>query len=273
MTRVTQAHRDMYEEVGAVRVEGVFDASFVARLTSQIDASIAALRDGTFARRGAGPVFRDIEFEDHDGYVREVGQLVSRYAARSGARAQSEGRLVLDLTLLATAHGLRTPPELSLLGKTLLNLEAVSKALDPDLDVKSVVEGHLEHVMRERLKKSLSPARLATEAMELQGLVREAPRKLSDLLALLSENRLQVRLVGLDDSLLMENVQKIANRISTGLIVAALIVASAMLMQVERGPRLLGYPALALLLFFIAALLGLGIVVSALLRDRNARRP
>lgn len=210
---------------------------------------------------------------DHDGYVREVGQLVSRYAARSGARAQSEGRLVLDLTLLATAHGLRTPPELSLLGKTLLNLEAVSKALDPDLDVKSVVEGHLEHVMRERLKKSLSPARLATEAMELQGLVREAPRKLSDLLALLSENRLQVRLVGLDDSLLMENVQKIANRISTGLIVAALIVASAMLMQVERGPRLFGYPALALLLFFIAALLGLGIVVSALLRDRNARRP
>jgi ubiquinone biosynthesis protein len=210
---------------------------------------------------------------DEEGYVREVGQMVSRYAARSGGRAQSEGRLVLDLTVLGTAHGLRTPPELSLLGKTLLNLEAVSKALDPEMDVKSVVEDHLEHVMRERLKKSLSPARLATEAMELQGLVREAPRKLSDLLALLSENRLQVRLVGLDDSLLMENVQKIANRISTGLIVAALIVASAMLMQIEGGPRLFGYPALALALFFIAALLGLGIVVSALLRDRNARRP
>ena len=75
VTRVTQAHRDMYEEVGAVRVEGVFDTSFVARLTSQIDESIAALRDGTFARRGAGPVFRDIEFEDHDGYVRLVNLM------------------------------------------------------------------------------------------------------------------------------------------------------------------------------------------------------
>ena len=52
VTRVTQAHRDMYEEVGAVRVEGVFDTPFVARLTSQIDESIAALRDGTFGEAG-----------------------------------------------------------------------------------------------------------------------------------------------------------------------------------------------------------------------------
>ena len=211
--------------------------------------------------------------EDFDGerYEREVGQMVARYAARSGGRAQSEGRLVLDITLLGAACGLRTPPELSLLGKTLLNLEAVSKALDPDMDVKSVVEGHLENVMRQRLKKSFSPAALASEAMELQALVRESPRKVSDILTLLSENRLAVRISGLEDSYLVENLQKIANRISTGIIVAALILASAMLMRSEGGPRLLGYPAVALVLFSIAVILGLAIVVSAMLRDRKAR--
>lgn len=211
--------------------------------------------------------------EDFDGerYEREVGQMVARYAARSGGRAQSEGRLVLDITLLGAACGLRTPPELSLLGKTLLNLEAVSKALDPDMDLKSVVEGHLENVMRQRLKKSFSPAALASEAMELQALVRESPRKVSDILTLLSENRLAVRISGLEDSYLVENLQKIANRISTGIIVAALILASAMLMRSEGGPRLLGYPAVALVLFSIAVILGLAIVVSAMLRDRKAR--
>ncbi|HWS77323.1 MAG TPA: AarF/UbiB family protein [Thermomonas sp.] len=208
---------------------------------------------------------------DEERYLREVGQMVARYAATSAGNAQSEGRLVLDLTLLGAACGLRTPPELSLLGKTLLNLDAVSRALDPQMDVKAVVEDHLEHVMRERLKQSFSPARLASEAMEVQALVREAPRKLGDILGLLAENRLQVRMTGLDDSQLMENVQKIANRVSTGIIVAALIMASALLMRVEGGPRLLGYPALALLLFSVAALLGLGIVASALLRDRKAR--
>ena len=211
--------------------------------------------------------------EDFDGerYEREVGQMVSRYAARGGARAPSEGRLVLDLVMLGSICGLRTPPELSLLGKTLLNLEAVSKALDPEMDVKAVVEDHLDQVLRQRLRKSFSPAKLASEAMELQALVRESPRKISDILSLLAENRLSVRMNGLEDSYLVENLQKNANRISTGIIVAALIVASAMLMRSEGGPRLLGYPALALLLFVVAVVLGLGIVISALLRDRKAR--
>lgn len=212
-----------------------------------------------------------LEDFDETRYTREVSQLVARYAARSGARSQSEGRLVLELVMLASACGLRTPPELSLLGKTLLNLEAVCRALDPEVDVKRIVEDHLEKIMRQRLKHAFSPARLASEAMELQALVREAPAKLSDILSLAADNRLQVRLAGLEDSPLMENLQKIANRISTGIITASLIVASAMLMRLEGGPRLFGYPALAAVLFTIAATLGLAMVISALLRDRKAK--
>lgn len=214
-----------------------------------------------------------LEDFDEERFVREVGQRVARYAAHGGGggtTAPGEGRLVLDLTRLGTACGLRTPPELSLLGKTLLNLEAVSNALDPDLDVKDVVEDHLESVMRARLKKSFSAANLASEAMEVQSLLREAPGRVSDILSLLSENRLQVRLTGLEESRLLENLQKIANRISAGVITAALIMASAMLMRVEAGPRVFGYPALAFGLFVVAVVLGLGIVISALRRDRTA---
>lgn len=212
-----------------------------------------------------------LEDFDEDRFIREVGQRVARYAAASGRSSQSEGRLVLDVTVLATASGLRVPPELSLLGKTLLNLESVSQALDPHLDVKRVVEEHLDHVMRERMRKSLSLAHLASEAMDLQSLVRGAPRKVSNILGLLAENRLQVHVTGLEESRLMENLQKIANRISAGIITAALILGSVMMMRVETESRLFGYPALALVMFLLAAALGVGIVGSALLRDRRAR--
>lgn len=212
-----------------------------------------------------------LEGFDSERYHREVGQMIARYAALSGRRSHPEGRMVLDLVLLGSACGLRTPPELSLLGKTLLNLEAVCNGLDPALDVKQVVEDHLEQVMRQRLKKSFSATSLASDAMELQALVRGAPRRVSDILALLADNRLQVKVVGLEESRLIENMQKIANRISTGIIVAALILASAMLMRHDGGARLFGYPAIALVFFVVAALLGLGIVVSALLRDRRAK--
>ena len=212
-----------------------------------------------------------LEDFDEERYQREVGQLVAQYAARSGGRTVSEGRLVLDLTRIATACGLRTPPELSLLGKTLLNLESICDALDPDMDAKDVVRDHLENVMRQRLRRSLSPAGLAGELIEVEGLIREAPRKVSNLLTLLSENRLQVRLDGLDDSKLMENMQKIANRITVGLIIAALLVASALMMRVDTGNRLFGYPAVAIVMFIIAALLGLFVVGSVLLTDHKAR--
>jgi len=216
-----------------------------------------------------------LEDFDEELYLREVGQLVSRYAAhrsiRSNSHGLSEGRLVLELTRLGAVCGLRTPPELSLLGKTLLNLESVCNALDSTMDPKQVVEAHLEHVMRARLRKSLSPAGLAGEMMELQRLLREAPRKVADVLSLLADNRMQVRLVGLEDSRMLEAMQKIANRISAGIITASLILASALLMRVDAGPRLLGYPALALVLFLIGAGLGLTIVISAMLGDRKAK--
>jgi predicted unusual protein kinase regulating ubiquinone biosynthesis (AarF/ABC1/UbiB family) len=127
-----------------------------------------------------------LEDFDEEHFMRETGQLVSRYAAHAGSQSLSEGRLMLELVGLSTTCGLRTPPELSLLGKTLLNLEQVAHALDPELDVKTVVEAHLEHVMRQRLKKSLSPSNIASELIEVQALLREAPRKVSDLLSLLA---------------------------------------------------------------------------------------
>ncbi len=212
-----------------------------------------------------------LEDFDEERLMREVGQLVARYAAHGGSQMLSEGRMMLELVRLATACGLRTPPELSLLGKTLLNLEQVSTALDPKLDVKKVVERHLEHVMRERLKKSLSPSNIASELIEVQALLRESPRKVSDILSLLAENKLQMRITGLEESHLMESLHKIGNRISAGVITASLILASVMMMRIDTTNRLFGYPAIALVLFLVGVALGLTIVLSAIFGDQKAK--
>ena len=47
--------------------------------------------------------------------------------------------------------------------------------------------------------------------------------------------------------------------------------ASAMMMDNPDGPRLLGYPAIALLLFLTGAGLGIAIVLSALLGDKRPK--
>ncbi len=211
-----------------------------------------------------------LEDYDEERYTREIGRIVAVYAAHSGSR--SEGRTMLDVVAVAPDCSLRTPPELTLLAKTLLNLDGVCQALSPGVDVKSVMEGHLQQVMKGRLRKSLSSANLASEAIEIQDLLRDAPRRISDTLAIMAENKLQVRLASLEDSRLIENLQKIANRISAGVITASLILASALMMRVETEARLLGYPAIALVLFIAAVVLGMTLVLSSMRRDRTASR-
>lgn len=209
-----------------------------------------------------------LEDYDEERYLRETGQMIARYAANG---TLSEGHVVLEIVRIATTSNLRTPPELSLLGKALLNLEGVCRFLAPEMKTRRVVEKQLQHVMRAHFRKSLSAANLASEAMELQQLLRNGPRRMSDILSLLAENRLQMKVTGLDESRLMENIQKVANRIAAGLITAALLLSSTLLMRVPTHWNLFGYPAFAMVLFLLGVFIGLGLIVSALLFDRRTR--
>lgn len=253
----------------------VFDLGMVAnvppRQRDRLLKLLFAAVDGRGEQVAEECIALGIRLEDYDEpkFLREVGQLIARYGAHQSS--MSEGRVVLDLVRIAMQCGLRPPPELSLLGKTLLNLDTACHLLAPALDTQRVVEDQLQHVMRARLRKSLSSPSLASEMMEVQALLRDGPRKVSDILSLVAENRLQMRLTGLEESRLMENLQKIANRISVGIITAALILASAMMMRVPSAHTLWGYPVVALLLFLLGVALGAGIVVSSLVSDHRAR--
>ena len=88
----------------------------------------------------------------------------------------------------------------------------------------------------------------------------------------LADNEFSVKVDALDEAQLMEGLQKVANRIATGLVLAALIVGAALLMRVETSFRLFGYPGLAILLFLAAAIGGLWLVGTILVNDIRARR-
>jgi predicted unusual protein kinase regulating ubiquinone biosynthesis (AarF/ABC1/UbiB family) len=207
---------------------------------------------------------------DEARFTRDIGQMVSQFSSAPGPKL-SEGRLILDLARVGAASGLRPPPELALLGKTLLNLEAVANALDPALDTREILDEHMDHIARERAKQFLSPNRLFSDMLELQELVREAPRRLSVLLRTLSDNRFRVQISGLEEARVIELMQKHANRITPGVITAALIVGAALMMRVETRIHLFGYPALAMLMFLLGAGIGIAIIVSTWMSDRPAK--
>jgi ABC-type polysaccharide/polyol phosphate export permease len=119
------------------------------------------------------------------------------------------------------------------------------------------------------LFKNIRSNNVARKIIDLKAFAEEVPRRITQILRNLSTNQFQVKIQGLDDSVLMQNLQKIANRIASGVVVAALIIGAALMMQIETDQKLLGYPALAIVLFGIAVVLGLHLVLSALVTDRR----
>ena len=212
-----------------------------------------------------------LEDFDEAEFVKQASKRIAAYAAYqdSTTATASEGQLVLELTRLGAARGLRPPSEMTLLGKTFVNLDAVLVALDPKIDVKSTVKSHLQTVTLKRFWQSVSPSQVASELIETQELIREAPKRVSSILRMLSDNRFRIHITGLEESHLMESLQKIANRITAGVICTGLLITAGMMMRIPTRFTLFGLPGVATILMMIAAVLGVNLIWSSIRGDRK----
>jgi predicted unusual protein kinase regulating ubiquinone biosynthesis (AarF/ABC1/UbiB family) len=182
------------------------------------------------------------------------------------------GRVVLTIARLSSDCGLRVPSELALLGKTLLNLDLVGRTLDPRFDPNAAIRGHAVELTELRMLKSVSPGSVLGALIEIKDFAERLPGRVNKILDTIASNELALNVDVIDEKLLLEGFQKVANRITVGLILAALIVGAAMLMRVDTSWRILGYPGLAMLLFLAAAGGGFALTLSILLADHQTRK-
>ncbi len=205
---------------------------------------------------------------DRRGFRAAVAELVARAEGRKAGDI-ALGVVVLQLVRIAGTHHVSPPPELSMLGKTLFDLDQVAKTLDPDLEPNAAIRRHAAEIMERRMLSSLSPSSLFKRALEANELVQHLPRRLNRIMELMAENRLSVGVDAIDEVRFIAGLEKIANRITLGVIIAALILGAAMLVRVDAGPRVLGYPAPAFILFLAAAVAGAALAIKIVLTDRG----
>jgi hypothetical protein len=125
--------------------------------------------------------------------------------------------------------------------------------------------------MQKRIRRDLSPNNLLSALIEAKELVEHLPARLNRLFDLASNNKIRVKVDTIDETALIAGMQKIANRITLGLILAALIIGAALLMRVETTFRLFGYPGFAIL-FFLAASFGAALLVFQIVfKDRSEK--
>ena len=203
---------------------------------------------------------------DETAMRRDVVNLVSRYQGVA-LKQINVGRVMLEVFRSGSEHGLKMSPDMALLGKALLNLDEIGRVLDPEFDVNESMRDNATALMRRRMWKSATPANLWSSALEVREFAERLPGRVNRILDSLACNNLRLKVEVIDHGSIIEGLQKVANRIALGLVLAALIVGAAMLMQVRTSFTIFGYPGFAMLLFLAAVGGGFWMTVSILAGD------
>jgi predicted unusual protein kinase regulating ubiquinone biosynthesis (AarF/ABC1/UbiB family) len=208
--------------------------------------------------------FDPVEFRHRIGQMPALNQ--------AGLQRMNVGRSLLQVSRIATENGLFVPCELTLLGKTLLQLDEVGKILDPTFDPNASIRRNVGELMSQRMSKNATPGNLFSSLLEMKDFVSGLPSRLNKIMDAITNQELEVKVKAVDAKLVMEGFQKIANRITTGIVLGALIMGACMLMQVESSFHLFGYPGLAILCFLLAATGGFWLVITILVQDHQSRK-
>ena len=184
-------------------------------------------------------------------------------------QSMQTGKVMMEITRIAAETGLGLPFKPTMLGKTLHNLDLIGRTLCPTFDPNESILRNAGELMRKRTLKSMSPGNLLTTLLETKALVEKLPDRLNQFLKLVSSNKLKIKVDTIDEEYLMTGLQKVANRITLGLILGALILGASFLMRVETTFRIFGYPGLAMLLFLLATGGGIALAIQILRSDTH----
>jgi ubiquinone biosynthesis protein len=252
----------------------LIDLGQIATLSADVREALLklmlAVADGDASE--AATILLDLSEPEKDADTRGFRNAVADFVILSEGRSASEiavGAVFLGLVGVAGQHHIRPASELTMIGKTLLNLDEVGRTLQPDLEPNAMIRRHATELMERSVLDSLRPASLFKAALEANELVQRMPQRLNKIMGLIADNEMAVKVNAIDEAKLIAGLDKIANRITLGLLIAALILGAALMIRVEAGPTILGYPALALIFFLIAAVAGVALSVKIIMTDHD----
>ena len=247
----------------------ILDYGMVAYVSRENQLRLMALlitlveRDGDRTARACiemgilGKDFREARFRAG------VGHLVARFSGIT-LKDLPFGLIVRDLLVLCVRNDIQIPPELVLLGKTLLNLEPMCRRLDPEMDPVATMKDAAVRLLEEQIRRDISNERLMALLLELRSLLFDVPLSLRRVLTQLANNELRVGIEVEKADEMRVAIRDVANRITLGVITAALIMGSAVLVRAGAGWTIFDLPGAALLGFLMAAGLGLYVVFQIL---------
>jgi ubiquinone biosynthesis protein len=223
-------------------------------LAALVSRDIETLRDILVIWAGDVPI-------DEDKLSADVDEFICNYDSAPLKQVRFSA-LLNDLTTIMRENHLSVPPDLTMLFKALITLEGLGRQLDPDFQI----VGHLTPFVKKIIIDRYMPANLYKRGKRGAANVLDAltglPRDVSQVLREAGRGRLRLNLELKRLDHFGHQLDHSTNRLTLGLITAALIVGSSIVMTVKGGPTLFGLPAFGFMGFFLAFVIGIMLLIS-----------
>jgi ubiquinone biosynthesis protein len=141
------------------------------------------------------------------------------------------GKLLSDFVAILSNHGIRYPADLMLLIRATITLEGVGRELDPEFNLAQHLAPFIKHVVRERYNPRRMAQRWKYETERLLGALHDVPLHIERTLGKLSRDELKIQLEHRNLDYLVTELDRSGNRIVVGVVMSALIVASALIVR------------------------------------------
>ena len=252
----------------------LIDLGMVANFTSHMQECLLQLLIAISNNNGpeTAHIIINMSETDEDSDLATFNKMISDIimeSENSPAKELQTGRLLIQLNRLAAETGIHMPVEVNILGKILLNMDQIIAVLDPEFDLRVAIKKHAQEIMQKKMYEELKPENFFSMLLESKKLVEHIPERLNKITDNLAENKFKVNIEALDEERLTDGFQKIANRITLGIIIAAMIIGASMLMQIPTDFVIFGYPGFAILFFILAAFMGIWLAYVIIFRDNN----
>jgi ubiquinone biosynthesis protein len=198
---------------------------------------------------------------------RDLGEFIDSYY-EIPLRDISVGRLLMEFVELVNRYRIRLEPDLMLLGKALVNIEGMGRQLDPGFDMIRQMRPFVEANVREKAEPGNILRGLRSSLMSYFHLTRSLPRDIKEIINRINRDKFKIDLEhrGLDRY--VREIDKSMNRLSSSLVMAALLIGSSIIIHAGRGPFVLGFPLLASIGYAVATFMGVWIVIAILRSGR-----
>ena len=208
---------------------------------------------------------------DRIDFTKRIAAVVAENGDASLSRLNS-GQVALEITKISADCWFRLPGEFTLVAKALLNLDRSVFTLDPAFEPAAIIRQRAMEILQRNLMQSIAPGNIIAGVVELKEFAEKLPGRVNKILDTIGNNEFKIDVNAIDEKIVLEGLQKVANRVALGLVLAALIVGAAMLMRVETSFKIIGYPGFAMIFFLLAAIAGLALVGTIVMTDVKARK-